>query len=53
MKMEWDYLYGWIRKQSSMQKSPKMVDPKDIAGNTEEEEEWPWRSLKFTGLQGS
>ena len=33
-KMECDYLYGHIHKKIS----PKMVNPRDIAGNTEEEE---------------
>ena len=38
MKTECDYLKGWIK--SHKQKShPKMVNPRDTAGNTEEEEE--------------
>ena len=32
-KMECDYLNGWIKKRSHMQKShPKVVNPRDIAG---------------------
>ena len=32
-KTECDYLNGWIKKQSHMQKShPKVVNPRDIAG---------------------
>ena len=53
MKMECDHLYGWIKKQKTKthththtQKNPvtyakisaKMVSPRDIAGNAEEEE---------------
>ena len=39
MKMEWDYLNGWIQKGSYTKKnSTKMVNPVDIAGNTEEKE---------------
>ena len=38
MKTECDYLHGWIKKQSHKQKShQKMVNPRDIAGNAEEE----------------
>ena len=33
MKTECDYLNGWIKKRSHMQKShPKVVNPRDIAG---------------------
>ena len=40
MKTECDYLYGWIKKTFTYQKiSPKTVNPRDIAGNAEEEEE--------------
>ena len=41
MKMECDYLYGWIKEKPRQygQLSPKMVNPRDIAGNTEDEEE--------------
>ena len=35
-KTECDYLYGWITKRPKI--SPKMVNPKDITGNAEEEE---------------
>ena len=39
-KMECDYLYGWIKQRSYAQKShAKMVNPRDKAGNAEEEEE--------------
>ena len=32
-KTECDYLYGWIKKRSHTQKShPKVVNPRDIAG---------------------
>ena len=35
MKMECDYLYDWIKKTVTYAKiSPKMVNPRDIAGNT-------------------
>ena len=35
-----DYLYGWIKKTVTNAKiSPKMVSPRDIAGNEEEEKE--------------
>ena len=41
MKTECDYLYGWIKnKRVTYAKiSPKIVNPRAIAGNTEEEEE--------------
>ena len=44
MKMECDYLNGWKKgqnqKRSHTQKiSPKMVNPRDIAGNAEEEKD--------------
>ena len=33
-----EYLYGWIKKKLSHAKiSPKVVNPRDIAGNAEEE----------------
>ena len=45
MKTECDYLYGLIQKQTNNNKtvthtkiSPKMVKPRDMAGNVEEEE---------------
>ena len=43
MKMVCDYLYGWIKqKRWHMQKSrQEMVNPRDLAGNTEEEEDSP------------
>ena len=38
MKTECDYLYGWIRKMVTYAKiSSRMVNPRDIAGNAEEE----------------
>ena len=40
MKTEYDYLYGWIKKNSPVvrQKShPKIVNPRAIAGNAEED----------------
>ena len=38
--MECDYLYGWMKKRSQTQNSYlKMVNPRIIAGNAEEEEE--------------
>ena len=45
LKTECDYLYGWIenkqtnKHRSHTQKSPKMVNPRHLAGNAEEEEE--------------
>ena len=40
MKTECDYLYGWIKKTVTYaEMSPKMVNPRDKAGNTEEEED--------------
>ena len=45
MKMECDYVYGWIQKKKSKnvtgKKLTKMVNPRHIAVNTEEEEPWP------------
>ena len=38
MKMECDYLYGWIKTPTYAKISPKMVNPRDIAGNAEEGE---------------
>ena len=39
-KTECDYLNGWIKKTVTYAKiSPKMVNPRDIAGEREEEEE--------------
>ena len=41
-KMECDYLYGWIKKKNGhicTNLTQKMVNSRDIAGNTEEEEE--------------
>ena len=32
MKTECDYLNGWIKKRSHMQKSHPEVNPRDIAG---------------------
>ena len=38
--MECDYLNGWIKKTVTYAKfSPKMVNLRDLPGNTEEEEE--------------
>ena len=40
IKMECDSLYGWINQAVKYTKiSPKMVNPRDLAGNTEEKEE--------------
>ena len=40
MKTKCDYCYRWIKKQLHAQKiSPKIVNPRHLAGNTEEEEE--------------
>ena len=44
MKTEYDYLYGWIKRTKQTKTvtyakiSPKMANPRDIAGNAEEEE---------------
>ena len=39
MKMECDNLYGWIKKTATYAKiSSKMMNPRDVAGNTEEED---------------
>ena len=37
--MDYDYLYGWIKKNGHIRKNltQKMVNPRDIAGNAEEE----------------
>ena len=40
MQTECDYLYGWIKKNERVtyaKISPKMVDPRDVALNAEEE----------------
>ena len=52
-KAEFDYLYGWIKKQSHTQKiSPKMVNPRNTAGNAEEEEKMcVYASLIFVVVQ--
>ena len=43
-KIECDCLYGWIKKTVTYAAvSPKMVNPRDIAGNTEEEEDEPFK----------
>ena len=51
MKMECDYLYGWVKKKPKqtvtyLEMLPKMVNPRDLVGNAaaeaaaaEEEEE--------------
>ena len=40
MKTECDYFNGWIKKKVTHAKiSPKMVNPRYIAGNVEGEEE--------------
>ena len=37
--MECGYLYGWIKKNVTIRKNlTKVVNPRDMAGNTEEEE---------------
>ena len=40
MKTEYDYVYGWIKQNTITYAkiSPKNGEPRDIAGNTEEEE---------------
>ena len=39
MKTECDYLCGWMKKRSHMQKnSPKMVNPRGIAGNADDDD---------------
>ena len=50
-KTEFDYLYGWVKKQTNNNNNnnnktvtyakilPRMVNPRDIAGNAEEEGE--------------
>ena len=38
MKTEGDYLYGWTTKWSHTENLTKMVNPRDIAGNAEEED---------------
>ena len=38
MKTECDYLNGWVQRRSHREKI-LMVNPKDIAGNAEKEEE--------------
>ena len=46
MKTKCDYLYGWIKKTVTCTKiSPKMVNPRDIAGNAEEEEEESYNTI--------
>ena len=35
-KMECDYLYGWIKKKSHTQNHTKIVNLRDITGNTRE-----------------
>ena len=51
MKTDCDYLNGWIKKWSHMQKShPEMVNPRSIAGNTEGEEEEEETPLSSTIL---
>ena len=41
MKMDCDYLNGWIEKKITYANiSPKLVNPRDIAGNAAIEEEW-------------
>ena len=49
MKTECDYLYGWIKKKNHTQKKNdhiknliEMVNPRDIAGNAEEDDEREW-----------
>ena len=39
-KTECDFFYGWIKKTVTYAKiAPKMVNPRDLAGIAEEEEE--------------
>ena len=45
--MKCDYLYGWIKNSHICKISPKMVKPRDIAGNAEEEEEEEKENLTF------
>ena len=55
MMAECDNLYGWIKKKVTCTKiAPKMVNPRDIAGKAEREEEEKKgfrSSLKVSGLQ--
>ena len=37
-KTECDYLFGWIKNGHKCKILPKMVNPRDVAGNAEEEE---------------
>ena len=40
MKTEYDYLYSWMKKTVTYAKiSPKVTNPRIIAGSTEDEEE--------------
>ena len=52
MKTECDFLCGWINKRFTYEKkiSPKIVNPRDLAGNAVEEEEefWHFRRLAFS-----
>ena len=38
MKMECDYLHGWIKKWLHTQKSHPKMNPRDVAGEWEEED---------------
>ena len=46
---ECDYLNGWIKKRSHMQKShPKWWTPRDIPGNAEEEENTDQAKINYS-----
>ena len=47
-KMECDYLNGWIKKRSHMQKShPKVVNPRDKAGERKQKKKKKKKHLPF------
>ena len=47
MKTECDYLNGWIKKRSHTQKShPKVVNPRDIAGERKKKQKTPPKNKK-------
>ena len=54
-KMEYDYLNGWIKKMATYtQISPKMVNPRDIGGNADEEVSFSFfLQLVTTGVEHS
>ena len=54
--MECDYLYGWIKKRSHTQKSlsKKVMKPRDLAGNEEEEKKFTTHTVaSLEWLDGS